>query len=207
LQATSVTIEEWIGLLTIAAVYCPKQVIKAEQFLSFYATLGQRFLEGWDYNAKHCHWGSRLSTPKGRELFKAMQTDNVSHVSIGEPTYWPSDRGKVPDLIDFGVVKQIPINSLHAESSFELSSGHYLVIITLYSRIIPKTSAPTLSKKKTNWEKFRNHIRENLTLDVPLKANRGIEEYVHPLVQAMQQAAWNSTPNTHKSINMDECAR
>jgi len=104
LQATSFTIDDWIGPLTIAAVYClPKHVIKADQFLSFYVTLGQRFLAGGDYNAKHCHWDSRLTTPKGRELFSAMQTANLTHVSTGEPTYWPSDRRKVPDLIDFAV--------------------------------------------------------------------------------------------------------
>jgi hypothetical protein len=147
LPATSVTIEDWFGPLTIAAVYCPpKHAIKAEQFLSFFATLGQRFLAGGDYNAKHCHWGSRLITPKGRELFKAMQTDNLTHASTGEPTFWPSDRRKVPDLIDFGVVKGIPTNGLHAESSFDLSSDHSPVI-TLNSKIIPKTSAPTLRKK------------------------------------------------------------
>jgi hypothetical protein len=96
LQATSVTIDDWIGPLTIAAVYCPpKHIIKAEQFRSFYATLGQRFLVGGDYNAKHSHRGSLLTTPSGRELFKDIQTNNLSHVSNGEPTYWPSDRRKV----------------------------------------------------------------------------------------------------------------
>ena len=108
LQPTSVTIEDWIGPLTIAAVYCPpKHTVQTEQFRSFYATLGQRFLAGGDYNAKHSHWGSRLITPRGRELFKAMQSENLSRVSTGEPTYWPSDRRKVPDLIDFGVVTRI----------------------------------------------------------------------------------------------------
>jgi exonuclease III len=65
LQATSVTIEDWIGPLTTAAVYCPpKHTIKAEQYRSFYATLTHRFLAGGDYNAKHSFWGSRLTTPR-----------------------------------------------------------------------------------------------------------------------------------------------
>jgi hypothetical protein len=197
----------WIGPLTMTAVYCPpKHAIIAEQFLSFSASLGQHFLAGGDYNAKHCHWGSRLITPKGRELIKAMQTDNLAHVSTGEPTYWPSDTRKVPDLIDFGVVKRIPTISLHAESSFDLCSDHSPVIITLNLRIIPKTSAPTLSTKHTNWEKFRNHIRENPTLNVTLNANRDIADYVHQLVQTTQQTAWNSMPNPHKPINMNACA-
>jgi hypothetical protein len=75
--------------------------------------------------------------------------DNLSHVSTGEPAYWLSDRRGVPDLIDSGVVKRIPINSLHAESSFDLSSDHSPSIITMNTRITPKTSAPTLSKKKS----------------------------------------------------------
>jgi hypothetical protein len=73
LQATSVVIEDWIGPLTLAAVYCPpKHNIKAEQFRSFFSTLGQRFLAGGDYNAKHPRWGSRPTTLRGRELYKAM---------------------------------------------------------------------------------------------------------------------------------------
>jgi len=66
---------------------------------------------------------------------------------------------------------------------------------------------PSAQKKnQTNWVKFRNHIRENLTLDVPLKANEDIEDCVHQLVQTIQQAAWNSTPKPHKSVSMYECA-
>jgi hypothetical protein len=118
LQATSVVIEDWIGPLMIVAVYCPpKHTIKAVQFQTFYATLGHRILAGRDYNAKHSLWGSRLTTPRGRELFQTMQADNLTYVSTGEPTYWPSDRRKVPDLIDFGVVKGIPTNSVQAESA------------------------------------------------------------------------------------------
>jgi len=132
-----------------------------------------------------------------------MQAENLSHVSTGEPTYWPSDRRKVPDLIDFGVVKRIPVNSLHAESSFDLSSNHSPVIITIHSKIIPQTSPPILSTKTTHWKTFRNHIRENLTLFISLKANRDTEDYVHQFVQILQQAVWNAMPNPHKSPNVD----
>jgi len=71
LQATSITVEDWVGPLTIAAIYCPpKHTIKAKQFQHFYASLGHRFLAGGDYNTKHTHWGSRLIAPRGRELLK-----------------------------------------------------------------------------------------------------------------------------------------
>jgi len=163
----------------------PKHVIKTDQFLSFYATLGQRFLVEGDYNAKHCHWGSQLTTPKGRELFSAMQTANLARVSTGKPTYWPSDRRKVPDLIDFAVVQRIPAHSLRAESSFDLSSDHSPVLITLHSRPVPKPPAPTLSMKRTNWATFWTLIHETLTVQVPLETAQDIEDYVHHLVQTI----------------------
>jgi hypothetical protein len=207
LQATSVVVEDWIGPLTIAAVYCPpKHAVKAQQFRSFYATLGRRFLAGGDYNAKHCHWGSRLSTPKGRELLKAVQEDHLLHISTGEPTYWPSDRRKVPDLLDLGVVRGIPIHSLRAESSHDLSSDHSPVIITLHSKISPQTGAPTLSTRYTNWAKFRHHIMERLALEVPLKTARDIEAYVHQFVQTVQQAAWDATPQPHTPTTVVDCS-
>jgi len=79
-----------------------------------------------------------------------MQVENLSHISTGETTYWPSDERKVPDLIYFGIVKRLPVYSLRAESSFDLSSDHSPVIITIHSKIIIQTNPPTLSTKQTN---------------------------------------------------------
>jgi hypothetical protein len=113
---------------------------------------------------------------------------------------------RLPYLLDFGVVKRLPANTLHAASSLDLYSDHSPVTITTHSRIIPQPSPPTLSSKYTNWETFRTLIRERLPLYVPLKAEREIEVYVHQFVQIIQQAAWDSTPNPRKSPNLDDCA-
>lgn len=59
LQATSITVEDWISPITLAAVYCPpKYNIKMDFFTKFFRTLGNRFVAGGDYNAKHVQWGS-----------------------------------------------------------------------------------------------------------------------------------------------------
>ena len=207
LQATSITVEDWVGPLTVAAIYCPpKHTIKAKQFRHFYATQGHRYLAGGDYNAKHAHWGSQLDTPRGCNLLKAMQEENLMHVSTGEPTYWPSDRRKVPDLLDFGVTKWIPAHSIQAEAGFDLSSDHSPVLITMHMRIAPQNCPPTLSTKMTDWVAFRNYINENLTLKVPLKTDRDIEDYVHHLIQIIQQAACSSMANLYKHSNLNTCA-
>jgi hypothetical protein len=63
LQATSISVEDSIGPLTISAVYlAPKFIVKQEHQEELYNTLRHQFIPG-DYNAKHTVWGSRLITP------------------------------------------------------------------------------------------------------------------------------------------------
>ena len=122
-----------------------------------------------------------------------MQTDNLTHISTGEPTYWPTDKRKIPYLLDFAVARWIPPHAFTAESSSDLSSDHSPVFITLHTRFVLTPRAATLSTKQMNWSTFRALLQSTLTLQVPLKTPQDIEDYVHHLVQTIQQAAWNST--------------
>ncbi|EFN70473.1 hypothetical protein EAG_13050, partial [Camponotus floridanus] len=45
-------------------------------------------------------------------------------ISTGESTYWPTDRRKIPDIIDFCVTRGISSLYFKAESCFDLSSDH-----------------------------------------------------------------------------------
>lgn len=74
IQATTIVVEDCFGKLVISAVYCPpNQNITKEHYTTFFKSLGNRFIAGGDYNAKHTTWGSRLITPRGRQLYQAMQ--------------------------------------------------------------------------------------------------------------------------------------
>lgn len=96
------------GNFMISAIYCPpRQSLKKEDYIQFFNSLGNKFIIGGDFNAKNTFWGSRLSTTKGRELYKAGCESKVEFFSSGSPTYWPTDRIKIPDLIDFFVGKGI----------------------------------------------------------------------------------------------------
>ena len=95
-----------------------------EQICQFYVTLGNRFIAAGDYNAKHTIGGSRIITPKGRELFKTVMKMKLSHISPGTPTYWPSDQSKIPDVIDFCVTKGVPDNMISSTSCLDLLSDH-----------------------------------------------------------------------------------
>jgi hypothetical protein len=172
-------VEDSLGSLIISAVYLPpKHIVKQEQLETFYNTLGQQFIAGGDYNAKHTAWGSRLIMPRGREIYKTMEHLHLRHLSTGEPTFWPSDRNKLPDLLDFCVTKGIPPNSATATSNLDLSSDHSPVIVDLTTRAVPPEHPPRLSNRRTNWDFFRLLITERLTLNIPLKINEDIEEAV-----------------------------
>jgi hypothetical protein len=115
---------EEINLLTISSVYLPpKYTAKQEQLEDFYNTLGRRFIAGGGYNAKHTDWGSRLITPRGREVLKTLERNNLEDLSTGEPTYWSYDRNKLPDLVDFCVTKDFAVANLFFWPTFRSFSG------------------------------------------------------------------------------------
>jgi endonuclease/exonuclease/phosphatase family metal-dependent hydrolase len=60
-----------------------------------------------------------------------MKKKNLKHLYSGEPTYWPPNRGKLPDLVDFCVTKGIPQNFATVKSCFDLFSDHFPVLVTL----------------------------------------------------------------------------
>jgi hypothetical protein len=97
IQSTAVKIRTKKQNITIAAAYCPPgKTLKQEDYQEFFATLGERFILGGDYDAKNAKWGSRLTTTKGREFMKAINSINGNIHTTGRPTYWPADRNKIP---------------------------------------------------------------------------------------------------------------
>ena len=82
LQATSVAIGDRHGTITTSAVYCPpRHSIAKENFDSLIDALGNRFLAGEDYNAKHTQWGSRLVTARGKNLLQSITTNNLNYLN------------------------------------------------------------------------------------------------------------------------------
>lgn len=202
IQATSINVEDWRGSLVISAIYCPpKHKITSEYFEKFFHSLGKRFIAGGDYNAKHQQWGSRLNTTRGRELLKAMARGSFNHKSAGEPTYWPTDRRKIPDLIDFCVTKGIGINYLKAESCLELSSDHSPVLITLSTEVCTNQKLPVLCNRLTDWTEFRQIIDSNISCNIALKSQSNIDQAIYQLCNTIQEAAWATTPE----LKLPEC--
>jgi len=64
-------------------------------------------MAGGDYNSKHTVWGSHITTTKGRKLYNLLKKKKISFLTTGNPTYWPTDPNKQPDLLDFFVTNGI----------------------------------------------------------------------------------------------------
>jgi len=55
----------------IGTIYCsPSYLIQKSDFTEVFEVCGERWLIGGDLNSKHRMWGSRLISPRGRELMK-----------------------------------------------------------------------------------------------------------------------------------------
>ena len=208
IQATNICLEEWSGNCVVSAVYCPpKHAIKKQQFIDYFNQLGNKFLAGGDYNAKHVQWGSRLTTPKGKQLYEAIHEKNLSYLSSGHPTYWPTDRNKIPDLIDFCITKGIAGINANVEDCYDLSSDHSPVIITLSTQVVPENLPKRLTNKQTKWTVYRNIVEQKCQLDIPLRTPEDIDAAVENLTRIMETAAKNATPDISSNQKVNQPSR
>jgi len=201
-QATSIVIEDNTGETTITAIYCPpKHHNKYDDYDRFFKTLRNCFIAGEDYKARNNFWGARLTTTKVRQLHKVMETSNLKHLSTRQPTYWPSDPNKIPDLVDFLVTKGNDTKRFTVESCLDLPSDHTPILITTFTHIPGKSMKQSLYSKQTEWNCFRETLDELITLEIPIKTETDIEEAVENITkQFRKQHGKQHQTETNKTL-------
>jgi hypothetical protein len=144
IQSTIIKLESMTRPITIAAIYSPlRHSISCQEYEDFLLQLGPHFLVAADWNTKHTAYGSRLTTPKGRNLLNGIQQNNLNYMSTGKPTYWPTDLNKIPDLLDFAITKGIYDIYSCIKSNLDMSSDHSPIVITLSNHVIWKRTTHT----------------------------------------------------------------
>ena len=68
--------------------------------------------------------GVRMTSPKGKQLYEAIIETKLDYLSSGHPTYWPTDKKKIPYLIDFCVIRGIARTNAQVEDCYDLSFDH-----------------------------------------------------------------------------------
>lgn len=202
LQGIAVSVKTKCYPIIVSSIYCPPRYsLKVEQYKRFLETLGDRFILGGDFNAKNTHWGSRLTSTKGRELLIAIRETKCDVISTGSPTYWPTDSQKIPDLIDFFIYKNLSPNFISIEEGYMMSSDHSPILLTLSENvIIQRENNPTLVNKKTDWNKFKQDLEDIIDLKVPLKTPQQIDIDLRKFITDIQSSAWINTPKFRKRI-------
>jgi len=173
LQATIIQVQGPHRNIKIASTYCPpRHNLKVTHFDYFFQTLGSCFIVGSDFNSKHTLWGSRLITFKGCELATLIQTRNYSVLSIGTPTYWPTERRKIPDLLDFFILSGFSPSYADIQPSYDLSSYHTPIITTFSTILITKRPTPRLHNSRTDWHRYKSEISNQVNDEWKLKHGR-----------------------------------
>lgn len=200
IQLTVISVMSTKQKIMLGAVYIPpKHNLKTSEYYDILTHMGERFLIGGDFNAKHSLWGSRLDNAKGKELAKAIQSHGCNIHSTGNPTYWPTDKNKIPDLLDFFISRKIAINFISIADNYDLDSDHSAQILTFSEKVIMKQITPSLSNKTTDWNGFQCELTENLNCNVKLKNPVQLENAVSYFTQLIQTTMWNNTkPITRK---------
>lgn len=200
LQAAGVKITCDNSSVSIYSVYFPpRYTVSCELYDNLFNKLGSKYIIGGDFNAKHPWWGSRLTNPKGKQLFKCMTKNQFSTLSTGSPTYWPSDPAKIPDLLDFFIYKGIPTSALDIKPCDELSSDHSPIILNYSTVLRKRNNYPHLFSSKTDINVFKYLIDSNINLNIPIKNGFELEDAVETFIKLIREAACESTPTDNNN--------
>lgn len=195
IQCASISVKTKKYTLNIAAAYFPpRHNLKREDYANFLSTLGEKYIIGADFNAKNTCWGSRLSTPKGKELQHVVTGHNCRWHSTGKPTYWPSDANRIPDLLDFFISRGVATNFIKVEDVEELISDHSPILLTISEQIVTTEMKPALTNKFTDWVNFQSEINEKIEFSGFIQTTEQLEQETDLFMINIQQAAWNNTP-------------
>lgn len=201
-QCAKIRLMTQTGEITIAAAYLPpRHTINRNDLTLQLMNLGPKFILGGDFNAKHTWWGSRVVNPKGTILYKCILDLGCIVHSTGEPTYWPSDPVKIPDLLDFAISKGINPVKISTVGCYDLCSDHSMVKVLLNTSYIRTIAKTKLIRRNTNLEHFKNWLEQHVDPEPQIYTEDDIDTAVESLTRNVHLAAHLSTPLTSPSIN------
>jgi len=176
-----------------AAYLPPRHTITHNQLKDFFNTLGQKFIIGGDFNAKHIQWGCRTNNPRGNTLKTLTYVKNYKIHAPPSPTNWPSSPRKSPDILDIFITK-IP-NGLYTTVTNldDICSDHSSVLFTIDTAPLYKLDRPSLIQGQMDWDKFKSLLESQINLKVSLKSTVDIDDAVNHLIKSIQDSAWSSS--------------
>lgn len=172
IQASIIAIHLADQLAHIGSIYCPPRCPPQEtDFNELFQHLGPRWILGGDFNVKHPNWGSRLISSHGRVLNKVSMRHLAYLVSSGSPTYWPSDLSKLPDVIDFFLIKGLPSCKTKVENMVDLTFDHVHILHTISMAPLPALRKQYVVNKTTDWDSYRQLVNSKINLQTRVRCS------------------------------------
>lgn len=199
LQATCIALQINGIRTTVAAIYSPpRHAISHSEYSELFSHLGQHWIAGGDWNAKHAMWGSRLTSPKGRSLYEAILSNSLTCLSSGHPTYWPTDTNKRPDCIDFFLTKGVAPNYTETKNYADLSSDHSPILLQISGTTQQRKRSFQITNKRTDWEAFREILDKEIILSHKINSPTELEEAISAITKSIRDCFDHSShPNIH----------
>lgn len=197
IQATNIKIILNHIPTTISSAYFPPQAkLNSNELTNFLLSIGNNYLIGGDFNCKHTSWGSRITNTRGRILHNVIQNKNLKFLSPPNPTYWPTHQNRQPDILDFFITNLPNHINRNISNLSDLSSDHTPVLLSLNDHVTLKTTYPTLTPGKINWQIFSESVESQVSLNISLKNHTDIDNAVLSLTDIIKNSASRAS-HTH----------
>jgi len=195
IQAASVSVPTNGGCIKISSIYLPpNQPWCKTEFDQLFLSLGNRFIAGGDFNAKHSWWGNIRSCSRGKQLQEAIISSTCEILATGEPTFFSYNTRLTPSALDFFIVNGIALNQLSIEIKYELSSDHLPILATLHHAPQLKAKKQCFLPRGSSVEFFKAELDRRVNLNTKINCPDDIENAISIFMRNIILAASYATP-------------
>nr|AAQ75088.1 pol protein [Drosophila virilis] len=206
LQCAIVRLRTDLGGANIASCYWPpNHAVLADDYVCLFNQLGENFLIGGDWNAKHRLWGNMRRCPRGSILANILMDSNKYNVlTTAEPTHFPSNSNR-PSVLDFGIYAGISSHRLAISRVTELHSDHLPLLVQLKITINGQSlwnnpnlihrSRPRrrnrhrLLTERSNLEIFHQKLESSINLNIEIDCINDIDDMLENFMSKLHIAA------------------
>ncbi|KAL7735248.1 hypothetical protein ACLKA6_004503 [Drosophila palustris] len=187
-KLAAVMLETSLGEVLVAAAYLPPRLYWNQQdFNALLLQLGQRFIIGGDFNAKHRLWGNHRADSRGLAFHDALAGCSAQVLATGRPTFFPYNRLNVPSCLDFFVYKGMPDNLLSVREEYDLSSDHLPLLASISSSVSLSNGSNSILPLGANISKFRQILDAAIHLNMTLSSTDDVDNAVQILVDKVSE--------------------
>lgn len=146
------------------------------------------------------HGALEFTNTRGRILHNIIQNKNLKFLSPPNPTYWPIHQNIQPDILDFFITNLPNHINRNISTLSDFSSDHTPVLLSLNDHVTLKTTYPTLTPEKINWQIFSESVESQVFLNISLKNHTDIDNAVLSLTDIIKnfaiRASYTHSPKT-----------